>query len=68
HLTMATEPGEERTEHAEGTSGTSCLPATTAPQTAAEYYAVWSAWQRAAPEGGARRRGTRPRSSGKENA
>ncbi|EHD9906841.1 E3 ubiquitin--protein ligase [Salmonella enterica] len=56
HLTMATEPGEERTEHAEGTSGTSCLPATTAPQTAAEYYAVWSAWQRAAPEGEARGR------------
>ncbi|EBI5626623.1 E3 ubiquitin--protein ligase [Salmonella enterica] len=53
HLTMATEPGEERTEHAEGTS---CLPATTAPQTAAEYYAVWSAWQRAAPEGEARGR------------
>ncbi|VEA45914.1 E3 ubiquitin-protein ligase SspH2 [Salmonella enterica subsp. arizonae] len=53
---MATEPGEERTEHAEGTSGTSCLPATTAPQTAAEYYAVWSAWQRAAPEGEARGR------------
>ncbi|EDZ1186846.1 E3 ubiquitin--protein ligase [Salmonella enterica] len=50
HLTMATEPGEERTEHAEGTSGTSCLPATTAPQTAAEYDAVWSAWQRAAPK------------------
>ncbi|EJR2954674.1 E3 ubiquitin--protein ligase [Salmonella enterica] len=56
HLTMATEPGEERTEHAEGTSGTSCLPATTAPQTAAEYDAVWSAWQRAAPEGEARGR------------
>ncbi|EKD2086210.1 E3 ubiquitin--protein ligase [Salmonella enterica] len=53
HLTMATEPGEERTEHAEGTS---CLPATTVPQTAAEYYAVWSAWQRAAPEGEARGR------------
>ncbi|EDX5081937.1 E3 ubiquitin--protein ligase [Salmonella enterica] len=53
HLTMATGPGEERTEHAEGTS---CLPATTAPQTAAEYYAVWSAWQRAAPEGEARGR------------
>ncbi|EGC6141235.1 E3 ubiquitin--protein ligase [Salmonella enterica] len=53
HLTMATEPGEERTEHAEGTS---CLPATTAPQTAAEYDAVWSAWQRAAPEGEARGR------------
>ncbi|EAB4958502.1 E3 ubiquitin--protein ligase [Salmonella enterica] len=53
HLTMATEPGEEGTEHAEGTS---CLPATTAPQTAAEYYAVWSAWQRAAPEGEARGR------------
>ncbi|EHM0892021.1 E3 ubiquitin--protein ligase [Salmonella enterica] len=53
HFTMATEPGEERTEHAEGTS---CLPATTAPQTAAEYYAVWSAWQRAAPEGEARGR------------
>ncbi|ELJ2160350.1 E3 ubiquitin--protein ligase [Salmonella enterica] len=56
HLTMATEPGVERTEHAEGTSGTSCLPATTAPQTAAEYDAVWSAWQRAAPKGEARGR------------
>ncbi len=55
-LTMETEPGEEYTEHAEGASGTSCLPATTAPQTAAEYYAVWSAWQRAAPEGEARGR------------
>ncbi|ELB8712125.1 E3 ubiquitin--protein ligase, partial [Salmonella enterica] len=56
HLTMETEPGVERTEHAEGASGTSCLPATTAPQTAAEYDAVWSAWQRAAPEGEARGR------------
>ncbi|EPC4790647.1 E3 ubiquitin--protein ligase, partial [Salmonella enterica] len=56
HLTMATEPGEERTEHAEGASGTSCLPATTAPQTAAEYDAVWSAWEMAAPEGEARGR------------
>ncbi|EGP1490051.1 E3 ubiquitin--protein ligase [Salmonella enterica] len=55
-LTMETEPGEERTEHAEGASGTSRLPATTAPQTAAEYDAVWSAWQRAAPEGEARGR------------
>ncbi|ECE0554368.1 E3 ubiquitin--protein ligase, partial [Salmonella enterica subsp. arizonae] len=55
-LTMETEPGEECTEHAEGASGTSCLPATTAPQTAAEYDAVWSAWQRAAPEGEARGR------------
>ncbi|EAY7861774.1 E3 ubiquitin--protein ligase, partial [Salmonella enterica] len=56
HFTMETEPGVERTEHAEGASGTSCLPATTAPQTAAEYDAVWSAWQRAAPEGEARGR------------
>ncbi|EDC6050984.1 E3 ubiquitin--protein ligase [Salmonella enterica] len=55
-LTMETEPGVERTEHAEGASGTSRLPATTAPQTAAEYDAVWSAWQRAAPEGEARGR------------
>ncbi|EAY2064798.1 E3 ubiquitin--protein ligase [Salmonella enterica] len=55
-LTMETEPGEEGTEHAEGASGTSRLPATTAPQTAAEYDAVWSAWQRAAPEGEARGR------------
>ncbi|ECJ1409806.1 E3 ubiquitin--protein ligase [Salmonella enterica] len=55
-LTMETEPGEEYTEHAEGASGTSRLPATTAPQTAAEYDAVWSAWQRAAPEGEARGR------------
>ncbi|EAP9889253.1 E3 ubiquitin--protein ligase [Salmonella enterica] len=56
HFTMETEPGVERTEHAEGASGTSCLPATTAPQTAAEYDAVWSAWQRAAPKGEARGR------------
>ncbi|SUG19810.1 E3 ubiquitin-protein ligase SspH2 [Salmonella enterica subsp. arizonae] len=56
HFTMETEPGVERTEHAEGASGTSCLPATTAPQTAAEYDAVWSAWQRTAPEGEARGR------------
>ncbi|EIL8298687.1 E3 ubiquitin--protein ligase [Salmonella enterica] len=55
-LTMETEPGEEGTEHAEGASGTSRLPATTAPQTAAEYDDVWSAWQRAAPEGEARGR------------
>ncbi|EGA9865341.1 E3 ubiquitin--protein ligase [Salmonella enterica] len=55
-LTMETEPGVERTEHAEGASGTSRLPATTAPQTAAEYDAVWSAWQRAAPKGEARGR------------
>ncbi|EAP9889411.1 E3 ubiquitin--protein ligase, partial [Salmonella enterica] len=56
HFTMETEPGMERTEHAEGASGTSCLPATTAPQTAAEYDAVWSAWEMAAPEGEARGR------------
>ncbi|EGP2937702.1 type III secretion system effector E3 ubiquitin transferase SspH2 [Salmonella enterica] len=56
HFTMETEPGVERTEHAEGASGTSCLPATTAPQTAAEYDAVWSAWEMAAPEGEARGR------------
>ncbi|EMJ3207386.1 E3 ubiquitin--protein ligase [Salmonella enterica] len=55
-LTMETEPEVERTEHAEGASGTSRLPATTAPQTAAEYDAVWSAWQRAAPKGEARGR------------
>ncbi|EDS6651358.1 E3 ubiquitin--protein ligase, partial [Salmonella enterica subsp. arizonae] len=35
---------------------TSRHPATTAPQTAAEYDAVWSAWQRAAPKGEARGR------------
>ncbi len=56
HFTMATEPGVERTEHAEGASGTSCLPATTAPQTAAEYDAVWSEWESAAPAGESRAR------------
>ncbi|EKJ3154751.1 SPI-2 type III secretion system effector E3 ubiquitin transferase SspH2 [Salmonella enterica] len=51
-LTLDTAQGEEGTGHAEGTSGTfrtSFLPATTAPQTPAEYDAVWSAWRRAAP-------------------
>ncbi|SUF19085.1 Fis family transcriptional regulator [Salmonella enterica] len=49
HLTVATEPGVVRTEHAEGASGTSCLPATTASQTAVEYDAIWSEWESAAP-------------------
>ncbi|EBD3432251.1 SPI-2 type III secretion system effector E3 ubiquitin transferase SspH2 [Salmonella enterica] len=51
-LTLETAQGEEGTGHAEGASGTfrtSFLPATTAPQTPAEYDAVWSAWRRAAP-------------------
>ncbi|EAV2695536.1 SPI-2 type III secretion system effector E3 ubiquitin transferase SspH2 [Salmonella enterica] len=51
-LTLDTAQGEEGTGHAEGASGTfrtSILPATTAPQTPAEYDAVWSAWRRAAP-------------------
>ncbi|EEB3414100.1 SPI-2 type III secretion system effector E3 ubiquitin transferase SspH2 [Salmonella enterica] len=51
-LTLGTAQGEEGTGHAEGASGTfrtSFLPATTAPQTPAEYDAVWSAWRRAAP-------------------
>ncbi|EDS5060656.1 SPI-2 type III secretion system effector E3 ubiquitin transferase SspH2, partial [Salmonella enterica subsp. enterica serovar Norwich] len=51
-LTLDTAQGEEGTGHAEGVSGTfrtSFLPATTAPQTPAEYDAVWSAWRRAAP-------------------
>ncbi len=51
-LTLDTAQGEEGTGHAEGASGTfrtSVLPATTAPQTPAEYDAVWSAWRRAAP-------------------
>ncbi|ECJ5043330.1 SPI-2 type III secretion system effector E3 ubiquitin transferase SspH2, partial [Salmonella enterica subsp. enterica serovar Typhimurium] len=51
-LTLDTAQGEEGTGHAEGASGTfrtSFLPATTAPQTPAEYDAVWSAWRRAAP-------------------
>ncbi|EEO7545341.1 SPI-2 type III secretion system effector E3 ubiquitin transferase SspH2 [Salmonella enterica] len=51
-LTLDTVQGEEGTGHAEGASGTfrtSFLPATTAPQTPAEYDAVWSAWRRAAP-------------------
>ncbi|MBO1976059.1 SPI-2 type III secretion system effector E3 ubiquitin transferase SspH2 [Salmonella sp. 32040203-2019-00061] len=50
-LTLDTAQGEEGTGHAEGASGTfrtSFLPATTAPQTPAEYDAVWSAWRRAA--------------------
>ncbi|EDY5411827.1 SPI-2 type III secretion system effector E3 ubiquitin transferase SspH2 [Salmonella enterica] len=51
-LTLDTAQGEVGTGHAEGASGTfrtSFLPATTAPQTPAEYDAVWSAWRRAAP-------------------
>ncbi|EGD3223292.1 SPI-2 type III secretion system effector E3 ubiquitin transferase SspH2 [Salmonella enterica] len=51
-LTLDTAQGEEGTGHAEGASGTfrtSFLPATTVPQTPAEYDAVWSAWRRAAP-------------------
>ncbi|HAF6246053.1 TPA: SPI-2 type III secretion system effector E3 ubiquitin transferase SspH2 [Salmonella enterica] len=51
-LTLDTAQGEEGTGHAEGASGTfrtSFLPATTAPQTPAEYDAVWSTWRRAAP-------------------
>ncbi|HAW9169233.1 TPA: SPI-2 type III secretion system effector E3 ubiquitin transferase SspH2 [Salmonella enterica subsp. enterica serovar Infantis] len=51
-LTLDTAQGEEGTGHAEGASGTfrtSFVPATTAPQTSAEYDAVWSAWRRAAP-------------------
>ncbi|EKA2581377.1 SPI-2 type III secretion system effector E3 ubiquitin transferase SspH2 [Salmonella enterica] len=51
-LILDTAQGEEGTGHAEGASGTfrtSFLPATTAPQTPAEYDAVWSAWRRAAP-------------------
>ncbi|MGU6509125.1 SPI-2 type III secretion system effector E3 ubiquitin transferase SspH2 [Salmonella enterica subsp. enterica serovar Typhimurium] len=51
-LTLDTAQGEEGTGHAEGASGTfrtSFLPAATAPQTPAEYDAVWSAWRRAAP-------------------
>ncbi len=51
-LTLDTAQGEEGTGHAEGAYGTfrtSFLPATTAPQTPAEYDAVWSAWRRAAP-------------------
>ncbi|EEG7601491.1 SPI-2 type III secretion system effector E3 ubiquitin transferase SspH2 [Salmonella enterica] len=45
-LTLDTAQGEEGTG---GTFRTSFLPATTAPQTPAEYDAVWSAWRRAAP-------------------
>ncbi|EEH2386715.1 type III secretion system effector E3 ubiquitin transferase SspH1 [Salmonella enterica subsp. enterica serovar Newport] len=48
---MDTEPGEECTEFAEGASGTSLRPATTVPQKAAEYDAVWSKWERDAPAG-----------------
>ncbi|EHZ5613930.1 E3 ubiquitin--protein ligase [Salmonella enterica subsp. enterica serovar Cerro] len=48
---MDTEQREECTEFAEGASGTSLRPATTASQTAAEYYAVWSKWERDAPAG-----------------
>ncbi|EPW1450070.1 NEL-type E3 ubiquitin ligase domain-containing protein [Salmonella enterica subsp. houtenae serovar 43:z4:z23:-] len=52
-LTLDTAQGEECTGHAEGASGivrTSFLLDTTAPQTAAEYDAVWSEWERAAAE------------------
>ncbi len=59
-LTLDTAQGEEEcTGHAEGASGTlrtSLLPATTTPQTAAEYEAAWSEWKRAAPEGESRGR------------
>ncbi|EIB0432247.1 NEL-type E3 ubiquitin ligase domain-containing protein [Salmonella enterica subsp. enterica serovar Lubbock] len=51
-FTMDIEQGEECTEHAEGASGTlqvSPLPAPAAPQTPAEYDAVWSEWKGAAP-------------------
>ncbi|EAA8843626.1 type III secretion system effector E3 ubiquitin transferase SspH2 [Salmonella enterica subsp. enterica serovar Brandenburg] len=51
-LTLDTAQGEEGTGHAEGASGTfrtSFLPATAAPQTPAEYDAVWSEWKGAAP-------------------
>ncbi|EGK0880837.1 E3 ubiquitin--protein ligase [Salmonella enterica] len=58
-LTLDTAQGEECTGHAEGASGTlrtSLLPATTTPQTAAEYEAAWLEWKRAAPEGESRGR------------
>ncbi|ECF6027551.1 E3 ubiquitin--protein ligase, partial [Salmonella enterica subsp. houtenae] len=58
-LTLETAQGEECAGHAEGASGTlrtSFLSATTAPQTPAEYDAVWSAWRRAAPAGESRGR------------
>ncbi|HIC5951203.1 TPA: NEL-type E3 ubiquitin ligase domain-containing protein [Salmonella enterica subsp. enterica serovar Newport] len=58
-LTLDTAQGEECTGHAVGASGTlrtSLLPATTTPQTAAEYEAAWSEWKRAAPEGESRGR------------
>ncbi|EAB1816196.1 E3 ubiquitin--protein ligase [Salmonella enterica] len=51
-LTLETEQGEECTEYAEGASGplrASAPPATAAPQTPAEYDAVWSEWRKAAP-------------------
>ncbi|EEH4743522.1 E3 ubiquitin--protein ligase [Salmonella enterica] len=51
-FTIDIEQGEECTEHAEGASGTlqvSPLPAPAAPQTPAEYDAVWSEWKGAAP-------------------
>ncbi|EAT2171675.1 E3 ubiquitin--protein ligase [Salmonella enterica] len=51
-FTMDIEQGEECTEHAEVASGTlqvSPLPAPAAPQTPAEYDAVWSEWKGAAP-------------------
>ncbi|ECE8798919.1 type III secretion system effector E3 ubiquitin transferase SspH2 [Salmonella enterica subsp. enterica] len=51
-FTMDIEQGEECTEHAEGAYGTlqvSPLPDPAAPQTPAEYDAVWSEWKGAAP-------------------
>ncbi|EAO1325037.1 E3 ubiquitin--protein ligase [Salmonella enterica] len=51
-LTLETEQGEECTEYAEGASGplrASAPPATAAPQTPAEYDAVWSEWRKAVP-------------------
>ncbi|HCL4435379.1 TPA: E3 ubiquitin--protein ligase, partial [Salmonella enterica] len=49
-LTLETEQGEECTEYAEGAPlRASAPPATAAPQTPAEYDAVWSEWRKAAP-------------------
>lgn len=52
HLAMVTQRGAECAEHTEGESGdfrATHAAATTAPQTAEDYEAAWSAWLRAAP-------------------
>lgn len=58
-LTMDTERGNECATHAEGANGTPRIShASTTPQTAKDYEAVWFAWEKAAPPEEARDRAT----------